>query len=162
MVWPQFPEYGIFPRWPADGHSWIHPDDVPIVVRCLPSERVMRRESFDGTYYHFRYGKLRFRLRPCLWMKVAAEGLDVGDRVETIGLGMERERFVAQIYGMYFVRRKGRILYRLKKPNQLVPHLFTADQLRLLKSKAKVRASDQQHPQPRWFGKSDGIEGVEL
>ena len=31
-----------------------------------------------------------------MWLKVREEGIDVGDQVETIGLGLERERFVAR------------------------------------------------------------------
>ena len=42
--------------------------------------------------------------------------------------------------GMYFVRRKGRILYRLIRNGKIVPNLYTRDQLRLLDDKSKVRA----------------------
>lgn len=162
MFWPQLPDYGCFPRWPADGQDWIHPDDVAIVRRCLPSERVVRRESFDGTYYHFSYGDVRFRLRPCLWLKVDAEGLDLGDCVETIGVGMERELFVAHVCGMHYVRRKGRILYRLRRGDRTVRRLYTADQLRLLDNKAKVRGGEIEHPVPRWSGSGARMEGLEL
>ena len=158
MVWPQFPQYGCFPRWPEDGQGWIHPQDVSLVTSLVPSERVMRRESFDGTYYHYRYGRFRFRLRPCLWLKVQSDGLDIGDEVETIGVGLERELFVGEIFGMYYVRRKGCILYRLRRAGNLVPRLYTASQMRLLTDKSRVRQGEIEHPTPSWNGQGERIE----
>ena len=66
-------------------------------------------------YYHYRYGAARFRLRPCMWRSVRSDGIDIGDMVETTGVGFERELFVAQVWGMHFVTRKGCILYRLRR-----------------------------------------------
>ncbi|MEM1067758.1 MAG: hypothetical protein AAGG48_18505 [Planctomycetota bacterium] len=152
MDWPQLPDYGCIARWPQDGQGFIHPDDVPIATRCLPSERVLRRDRFDGVYYHYRYGSLRFRLRPTLWRKVETDGIDIGDQVETIGVGMERELFVARIWGMYFVQQKGRILYRLKRSDKPVPGLFPADQLKLITDKTSLRRGDMEHPKPKWDG----------
>ena len=56
MEWPILPDYGCIHRWPQDGQGFIHPDDVPVATRCFPSERVFRRDRFDGTYYHYSYG----------------------------------------------------------------------------------------------------------
>jgi hypothetical protein len=150
MEWPQLPDYGCIVRWPQDGQSFIHPDDVPVATRCFPSERVLRRERFDGVYYHYRYGSLRFRLRPVMWLKVTTDGIDVGDQVETTGLGLERELFVARVWGMYYVRQKGRILYRLKRNGSKVPGLYLANQLRLITDKTQLRPGDMDHPQPKW------------
>lgn len=162
MLLPQLPDYGCFPRWPESGQGWIHPDDVATVTRLIPSERVMRRESYDGTYYHYRYGSVQFRLRPCLWLRVKSEGFDLGDPVETLGIGFERERFVAMICGMYFVRRKGRVLYRLKRSGTLMPQLYIADHLRLLADKARVRTGDLEHPAPRWDERSESGQRLNL
>ena len=74
---------------------------------------------------------------------------------------MERELFVAEVWGMHFVRRKGRILYRLRRRDALVPHLYHAGQLRLLVDKSKVESGDLTHPAPRWRGQRDG-EGIQL
>ena len=123
MQWPQLPDYGCISRWPEDGQAFIHPDDVPVATRCIPSARVLRRDYFDGVYYHYRYGSVRFRLRPTMWLKVKSDGIDIGDLVETTGIGMERELFVAQVWGMYFVSRKGCILYRLRRADTKVPQL---------------------------------------
>jgi len=153
MLWPQLPDYGCIARWPQDGQGFIHPDDVPKAKGLIPSERVLRRDFFDGTYYHVRYGSVRIRLRPCLWLTVRSEGLDIGDEVETVGQGFERELFVAKIAGMYYVRRKGRILYRLARNQTLVPKLFLCEQLRLLRDKAKVKQPTFDYPEPKDFAK---------
>lgn len=157
MLWPTFPDYGCFLRWPAEGQGFIHPDDVPVVSQLLPSPRVVKRLSFDDTYYHYCYGQQRFRLRPAMWLPVRSEGIDVGDQIETKGLGFERERFVASIWGMYYIKRKGCILYRLRRADRVVPDLYSADQLRVLTRKARVRQGTSQHPQPRWDGSGDTV-----
>ena len=159
MQWPQLPDYGIIARWPQDGQAFIHPDDVAVATRCFPSERVLRRDHFDGVYYHYSYGDLRFRLRPSMWLTVKSEGIDIGDQVETTGIGLERELFVAQVWGMYYVQRKGCILYRLRRGDTKVPHLYSVGQLRLLTDKSTIRPGDTAHPLPKWSGQdTDGIE----
>jgi len=145
---PQFPQYGCFPRISENGDAWIHPDDRRLVEKLIPSERLMRRESFDGTYYTYRYGKQCFRLKPVLWLSVRGEGFEIGDAVETIGQGMERELFVGQIWGAYYVRRKAKIMYRLKRAGNPVPGLFPATALRLLENKQHVSPSTVVYPQP--------------
>ena len=162
MDWPQLPDYGCIARWPADGQGFIHPDDVAMATRCIPSERVLRRVRYDDVYYHFSYGSIRFRLRPVMWLKVDADGFDIGDRVETTGLAMEQELFVARIWGMYYVRRKGCILYRLRKGSTTVPQLYSARQLRLLEDKSVVREGDTVHPQPKWSGGGETLGGIDL
>ncbi len=151
------PDYGCFLRWPENGRSLIHPDDVAITQQMVPSTRVLKRVSFDDTYYHYRYGKYRFRMRPGMWLKVKTDGIDVGDQVETVGLGLEQERFVAHIWGMHYVQRKGCILYRLRRADQIVPKLFAADQLRLLVNKAKIRPGMTKHKAPSWDGSGSKI-----
>ncbi len=157
-MWPPLPDYGFFPRWPQDGQSWIHPDDVPFVTRVIPSERVFKRVSFDDAYYHYRYGRMRFRLRPAMWLKVDAEGFDIGDKIETTGIGLERELFLGEICGMYYLRRKGRIAYRVRRAGNMVPGLFLGDQMRLLKDKATIRESETKHPAPTWNGAGERLE----
>ncbi len=162
-MWPPLPDYGCFNRWPQDGQSWIHHDDVSIVTRLIPSERVFKRVAFDKTYYHYRYGRLRFRLRPAMWLKVESEGFDVGDGVETVGLGLERELFIGEICGMYYVSRKGAIAYRLRRAGNLVPGLFLGNQMRLLKEKSRVHEGNVKHPEPTWNGQGNrlGLAGSE-
>ena len=156
-----FPQYGCFLRWPQDGQGFIHPDDVPSATRCIPSPRVLRRDLFDDVYYHYRYGRMRFRLKPCLWLQIKSDGIDIGDSVETIGIGMERELFVAEVWGMYYVSRKGCILYRLRRADTVVPRLYAAHQLRMLTEKSTVRQGEIEHPIPRWTGQRDEIIGID-
>ncbi|MFK8111724.1 MAG: hypothetical protein AB8B91_05965 [Rubripirellula sp.] len=158
MDWPPLPDYGCIPRWPQDGQAFIHPDDLAVASRCFPSERVFRRDRFDGEYYHYSYGEIVFRLRPSLWLKVKTDGIDIGDQVETLGVAMERELFVAEVWGMYFVRRKGCILYRLRRGSTMVPRLYTCQQLRLLSTKTSVRPSETIHPTPKWHGESETLK----
>jgi len=147
--WPLLPDYGCFPRWPEDGDDFIHPDDRSLAARCIPSERVLRRDQFDGTYYHYSYGRLRFRLRPAMWLKVSVDGIDIGDKVETVGMSLERELFVATVWGMYWVARKGCVLYRLKRGDTAVPRLYSARDLRLLRDKGSIRnVTAQSQPRP--------------
>ena len=154
MQWPVLPDYGCIFRWPQDGVEFIHPDDREVALRCFPSERVFRREKFDGEYYHYCYGEVNFRLKPVMWLKVKEEGFDVGDQVETVGVGLERDRFVAQIWGVYYLRRKGRLVYRLRRGDQEVPHLYTSDEIKQLTDKSKVETREGIHPPPKWVGET--------
>ena len=87
-----------------------------------------------------------------MWLKVQYEGIDIGDQVETVGVGLERELFVAEVWGMHFVSRKGRIAYRLRRGDQLVPKLYTLEQLKLLTDKSSVREAGFDYPEPKWQG----------
>lgn len=167
MQWPPLPDYGIIPRFPkygkgdGDGLSFIHPDDMATARRCFPSERVLKRESFDGDYYHYRYGNARFRLKPVMWLKVDHEGIDIGDQVEVVGVGFERELFVANVWGMHYVRRKGCMVYRLRRGDQVAPRLYTRDQLKVLTNKETVREANFQYPPPKWTGNQDDREAFD-
>ena len=162
MQWPQLPDYGCFLRWPENGQGFIHPDDTPIATQLIPSPRVLKRVSFDGVYYHYTYGRLRFRLRPAMWLPIRIEEFEIGDQVETKGVGLERERFVATVWGMYYVQRKGCILYRLRRGEQLVPKLFSGDQLRLLTNKATVRPPTTRYRAPQWNGEGETVPDTKL
>lgn len=159
MLLPTFPNYGCFLRWPENGQGFIHPDDVPVVSRLLPSPRVLKRVSFDDTFYHYRYGKQRFRLRPAMWLPVSSDGIDIGDQVETKGIGLERERFVAIVWGMYYIARKGCILYRLRRRDRVVPDLYAAHQMKVLTNKARVQSGTTTHPLPKWDGSGETVPG---
>jgi hypothetical protein len=147
---PELPDYGAFLRWPGEGSAWMHPDDRAVVMRMIPSERVFRRERFDGIHYHFRYGDIRFRLKPCMWLPLEDEGIDIGDLVETVGLAMERELFVATVIDALFVAEEGRRVYRLARGSSVQDRLYGADELKVLTDKTKLRESGNVHPEPHW------------
>lgn len=148
-VAPVLPDYGVFLRTPADGSDWIHPEDRAVVEGLVPSHRVFCRYQYSDGFYSFRYGKTVFRLRPCLWLAVRGEGFDIGDMVETTGVGMSQELFVSEITGMFFDDQSGAIRYQLAR-TPVSAKLYTADHLRLLTDKTKLRASDTVHPVPKW------------
>lgn len=87
-----------------------------------------------------------------MWRTVRTDGIDIADQVETKGLGLERDRFVAEVWGMYFVERKGCILYRLRRAGQVVPNLYPAEQLKLLSNKSSVKPSPTKYRKPKWDG----------
>ncbi|MCC9601960.1 hypothetical protein LOC67_15470 [Stieleria sp. JC731] len=157
MQYPRLPDYGCFLRWPENGQAFVHPDDVAIATKLIPSPRVLKRFRFDGTYYHYEYGALRFRLRPAMWLKLDHDGIEIGDQVETVGTGFDREHFVATVWGMYYVARKGCILYRLKRADRIVPTLFASEHLRLLTDKATVRPGNTKYRSPTWNGDGDTV-----
>lgn len=148
-VAPVLPDYGVFLRSPADGSDWIHPDDHRIVDGMVPSKRVFCRFLYEDDFYHFRYGDIVFRLRPCLWLPVRGEGFDIGDRVETTGVGLSQELFVTEITGMMFDDSAGEIRYQLAR-TPISGKLYSAANLRLLSDKTKLRQGDTVHPLPKW------------
>lgn len=162
MRWPRMPDYGYIPRWPEDGEQFIHPEDVPIARQCIPGHRIIRRDRFDGKVYHCSYGGLKFRLRPCIWVRVKSEGIDVGDLVETTGVRMRRELFVGRVDNMQFVLHKGCILYTLRRGAVVVPGFYEARELRLLTNKLRVVPTNVKHPTPKWNGDGERLSGVDL
>jgi hypothetical protein len=142
-VRPQLPDYGTFTHWPEGGRTLIHPDDMSVAVDVIPSTRVFRRNRFDGIFYHYQYGdNLRFRLRPCMWLKLDPEGFDIGDQVEVSGLGLIREPFVARIVEMRFMKRTRRIEYTLDQSGKVHPRRYLSDELIQLSRKTKLRPKD--------------------
>jgi hypothetical protein len=148
-VVPVLPDYGVFLRTPGDGTDWIHPDDVSIITGLIPGDRVFCRWRFEHPYYYFRYGEIHFRLKPCLWLSVKGEGIDIGDRVETIGVGMRQELFVSEVTDMIYSQRTRRIRYRLARTPRS-DQFYDSDQLRLLTDKTHLRPADTLYPLPRW------------
>lgn len=115
-------QYGVFPWWPQDGNDWIHPHDVRVARRTIPSSRVFRREPVSEEYFVLRYGRIAIRVKPALWKVLRADGLDIGDRVEILSRLGQNLPAVAVIREMrwnadarqieYFLRRAGRNLSR--------------------------------------------------
>nr|WP_235034230.1 hypothetical protein [Roseiconus lacunae] len=160
MQYPTLPDYGCFLRWPENGQAFIHPDDVAVATKVIPSPRVLKRTNFDGTYYHFQYGNLHFRLRPAMWLKLPAAEIEIGDQVETVGMGFDREHFVATVWGMYYVARKGCILYRLKRADRVIPKLFASEHLRLITDKNTVRPGNTKYRSPTWSGDGETVSDL--
>jgi hypothetical protein len=85
------PKYGYFPWWPEDGNAWVHPEDVELARKLIPSDRVFRRDGTEGDYLLLHYGDLTLRVRRTLWQEVPPEGYELGDWVEVRSRGMRNE-----------------------------------------------------------------------
>ena len=148
MKWPQLPEYGCILRWPH-GEDVFPAEDLFAASYCFRTLSVFRRDAFDGTYYQCTYGDLQFRMKPCLWLPVKAEGIDIGDWVETTGVGMTRELFVGTVETMEYVPPKNCIQYQLKRGEMTYHERYVASDLRLLDKKVELRARDEFRLEPQ-------------
>ncbi len=142
-IWPEMPDCGVYLVWPCDGVEWIHPDDVSLVESWIPSTRVFRRHSFDGTYYRLQYGEQSVRVKPSMWRRVEDEGLSVGDRVEILSHFQENEPGLGIISEMRFDKSSSRILYTVVSRELPLPRAFVATDLVLLTRKPQLQDPDE-------------------
>lgn len=107
--------FGVFPRWPADGTDWLHPDDVSVVneLGLIPSRRIFQRQRLDDEYSKMSYGELQIRVRPVLWLEVKTDGYLLGDRVEIRSRMGTNKPDIATISEMLWNRHRGVVEYRL-------------------------------------------------
>ncbi len=134
--------YAIYTRWPKDGNDWIHPEDVSLVRKLIPSRRVFRREADQGRYNVFSYGKREFRIMPTMHMAIDGEGLDIGDRVEVKSRLGKNNAFVGRVRDMRWNDRYQRIEYYLLHAEQRVPRWYELADLTSLENKTQLRAED--------------------
>ena len=142
-IWPEMPDCGVYLVWPCDGVDWIHPDDVSLVEKWVPSTRVFRRHSFDGNFYRLQYGERSVRVKPSMWRRVEDEGLSVGDRVEILSHFQENDPGMGVISEMRFEKESARILYTVVSRELALPRTFVASDLVLRTGKPQLRDSDQ-------------------
>lgn len=128
------PKYGYFPWWPEDGDAWIHPEDVEIARRMIPSDRVFRREGGAGPFVVLRYGDVRLRVMPKLWQEVAPEGFEIGDRVEVLPRGMRNTACTGTIREMLWDDAAKGLRYRLLVNGQALPDQFEQADLKHVES----------------------------
>lgn len=130
------PKHG-FCLWPEDGEDWIHPNDLEIARKLIPSKRIFRKADCDDPvlrnlgYAEYRYGDRSFRGLPTLWHEVESDGYELGDTVELkSGYGKLRP-IIADIVGMYWNRHEKTIEYELLRNG--VPQLnrYQSHQFRL-------------------------------
>lgn len=126
------PIAGVLAWWPEPGHGWIFPDDIELVRRLVPSPRIVIRDYFDGTFYHFHYGRWQFRLRPCLWMPVPMEPFAIGESVEVRAVGAAREPFVARIQHIIWDSRTQQAQYVLRRREMRCARRYARNDLRKL------------------------------
>jgi hypothetical protein len=141
-IWPDMPDCGAYLVWPCDGSAWIHPEDVELASRWIPSTRVLRRIRFDGEFYHLRYGEQSIRVRPTMWHRVADEGFDVGDQVEVLGRFLENDPCIGRIVEIRYDKSNQRVLYTVESRELPLPRSFLADDLKPLNRRVELRESD--------------------
>lgn len=124
------PQYGYYPWWPENGDDWLHPEDVELARRLIPSQRVFRREGQQGPYAVLRYGDLQLRVRPTLWQEVQPEGYELGDWVEVLSRVRQNTPRTGVIREMLWDPRNGCLRYQLLENNQRIEDFYTADDLR--------------------------------
>lgn len=123
------PKYGYYPWWPEDGEEWIHPQDVEIAKRLIPSGRVFRRDGEQGPFILLQYGHDRLRVRRTLWMEVEPEGFDIGDLVEVVPQGMQNEPQTGVIREMMWDAEADAIRYQISVADAPVETLFGREDL---------------------------------
>jgi alpha-L-fucosidase len=124
------PKYGYFPRWPQDGDQWLHPEDIELARRLIPSMRIFQRDGTAGDLVLLHYGDLTLRARPALWQVVSWEGFDLGDWVEVLTRVMQNPPHTGTIREMLWDQRHRQMRYQLQINGQPSDRFFSADDLR--------------------------------
>lgn len=127
-------KHGVFLWWSDQTPSWVHPDDVEIVDRLVPGNRVFRREDCPNFadrelgYSRMRYGDIEFRALPLIWREVTHEGFELHDRVEIkSGFGKRRSR-IATIRDIIWNRHYQKIEYYMSVNGQPVSRAFSVEE----------------------------------
>ena len=126
------PKYGYYPWWPENGDQWVHPEDVELARRVIPSPRIWRRDGMQGECIVLTYGNLTLRLFRTLWKEVTWEGFNVGDLVEVRTRGMQNEHRTGTICEMHWDDHTGVIHYQISEGDELIenPTQYTVDDLK--------------------------------
>ena len=107
------PKYGHYPWWPEEGDDWVHPDDVVLARRMIPSQRIWRRDGTADGYALIHYGDLQLRVRHILWVEASYEGFDVGDLVEILPHGLQNEGHTGHIREFYWDEHERGVRYTI-------------------------------------------------
>lgn len=124
------PKYGYFPWWPEDGDAWIHPEDVPLARKLIPSPRVFRRDGESGELVVLHYGDVRLRVRRTLWQETPPARYEIGDLVEVLSRGMRNTPRTAVVRGIVWDDDARALRYEVAEAGKLIPNLFAAEDLR--------------------------------
>jgi hypothetical protein len=154
--WPTLPDFGIYHVWPEQGIEVLHPDDRDKVEGWIPSDFVFERYSYDGQYYHIRYGdRMSLRIRPTLWLEIPDEGHRIGDQVEVLSNNMQNEPMIANIVEMRFSQVHKAIEYTLEHGDMRIDKPYFANEFVRLTQRERLRPSDTPAPIPKFLGKPD-------
>lgn len=126
----QEPKYGYYPWWPENGNQWLHPEDVPLARRMIPSQRVFRREGVHGKFLVLHYGELKLRVLRTLWQEVQPEGFEVGDWVEVLSRGKKNTFRTAVIREIIWDKTTSCLRYQVRENDKPIENFYSADDLR--------------------------------
>ena len=152
---PNLPDFGIYAHWPTPGYSWIHPHDVSVALRLIPSRRVFERSRFDGTYYHLRYGVQRLRVRPSSWTGVSAVDVRVGDCVELLSDFGRFEPGIATVKEVFASASGEKFEFVVRRGTMVLPTRFSREQFRLLTRRYRLRTGYFDHQLPKFIPPPD-------
>lgn len=124
------PKYGYYPWWPQDGNDWVHPEDIELARKMIPSQRVFRREGSSEALVVLRYGDVRLRVRRTLWEEVEPEGFEIGDVVEVRSRGMKNEPRTGVIAEMLWDEQEVGLRYQIMDRDHVVETLYASDDLK--------------------------------
>lgn len=142
---PELPDWGVYLTWPSEGQSWIHPADLSLALRLIPSCRVFHRTRWDHTFYQLHYGELTIRVRPTLWVRVESVDLYVGQQVELLARNGTNDPGIFNIRDILFCPRKQQIEYSLSQRGMTLKRRFAREDLRPLRIVHSLRSGFFQH-----------------
>lgn len=143
---PELPDWGVYLTWPMEGHSWIHPADLSLALRLIPSQRVFHRTRWDKTFYQLHYGELSIRVRPTLWVRVEEVDLQVGQQVELLARQGANDPGIFTVCDILFCPRKQVIEFSLSQRGMTLPRKFSREDIRPLRVVQHLRSGYYQHP----------------
>lgn len=143
---PALPDFGVYTHWPSAGFSWIHPHDIALAGRLIPSRRVFQRVRFDDTYYHLRYGRKQIRVRPTLWTLMPPADVHVGDQVELRCNFQRNEPGLASVVEVLANRQLDGFDFILRRGQMILPRSFTRSDFHLLSVRHHLRSGYYEHP----------------
>lgn len=137
------PRYGYYPNWPEDGDQWLHPEDVELARRVLPSRKIWRRAAEQGNFHGFheiRHGDQRLRVKSVLWQEVAPPHFRIGDWIEVRTRLHTNEAHTGRVVDLEWDDYRKQIVYHIEENDQPIVNVYTADDL-----KPVAKPTDYQH-----------------
>jgi hypothetical protein len=158
---PDLPDWGVFLRPPESGIAWIHPDDVEVALKLIPSPRVFRRSRWDGEFYYLHYGDVTLRIRPAMWLKVPDVDLNVGQKVELLSRNSLNDAGIYRIADIHFNGKSGAIEYFLYRDELRIEKVFEREDLRPIEVQYELRDGYYEHPQAKLI-KPDELKSLDV
>lgn len=158
---PELPDWGVYLRWPKDGHDWIHPSDLELAEQLIPSRRIFRRSRWDGSHYWLNYGKHCLRVAPTLWLSVSKLDLEVGQQVELLSRHGENDSGIFRIRDILFCEVTQEAEYFLMRGEVRLSRQFKRRDLKPLQVQHHLRSGFYRHQAPG-YQRRPGAEALDV